>query len=59
MLTERVSWGQTITKNGRHLGVKIGDTVYDNIYTEGIPYQEWLTKFEAPGGIQVTSRRNF
>ena len=29
-------------KNGDHVGVKVGDIVYDNMFPKGISYSEWL-----------------
>lgn len=30
-----------ISTNGEHQAIKIGDTIYDNLYPYGISYQEW------------------
>lgn len=32
-----------ISTNGYHTGIKIGDTIYDNLYPNGINYFDWLT----------------
>lgn len=44
---------QVIATNGRHVGVRVGDTVYDNIHKAGIPYADWLKDFDAIGGVRV------
>ena len=36
-----------IATEGMHQGVKVGETVFDNIHTAGIPYKEWIADFEA------------
>ena len=50
---------QAIATNGRHIGVKVGDIVYDNIHKAGIPYDEWIKDLEAFGGIRVKTRTPF
>lgn len=32
----------TISTNGRHYGIKIGDKLYDNLNPQGINYSDWL-----------------
>ena len=44
---------QAISENGTHVGVKVGNTVYDNIHQDGIPYNQWIKDFDAIGGIDV------
>jgi len=54
------TYGSTpISELGWHVGVKVGDTVFDNIHKGGISYGEWLADFEARGGITVKSRKPF
>jgi hypothetical protein len=43
-----------ITRNGKHVGVQVGDRVYDNIHPEGIPYEQWISEFESNEKIKVT-----
>jgi hypothetical protein len=50
---------QSITQNGRHVGVRVGDTVYDNIHKNGIPYKQWLADFDAINGVEVTKVTGF
>lgn len=35
-------YGDSITTNGIHDAIKIGDTVYDNLSSTGIKYDAWL-----------------
>ncbi len=34
--------GKNISTNGDHVGVKVGNMVYDNMFPKGIPYNQWL-----------------
>jgi hypothetical protein len=43
----------SITENGRHLGVRVGDMVFDNLHPAGMPYDAWVQDFEAPEGFDV------
>jgi hypothetical protein len=43
----------TITQNGRHVGVRVGDTVFDNLHPHGLPFDTWLADFDAIGGVRV------
>ena len=36
-------YGGSITNNGNHHAVKIGNKVYDNLTSEGMDYDDWLT----------------
>ena len=35
----------SITQNGRHLGVRVGDEVFDNLHANGMDYEAWLKDF--------------
>ncbi len=50
---------QSITQNGRHLGVQVGDIVFDNLHPNGLPYEKWLQDFNAPFGLVVHSQTDF
>lgn len=50
---------QSITQNGRHLGVRVGDVVFDNLHPHGLPYDEWLGDFDAPAGVLIHSHTDF
>jgi hypothetical protein len=43
----------TITQNGRHVAVRIGAVVVDNLHPGGVPFDAWLRDFDAIGGITV------
>jgi hypothetical protein len=49
----------TITQNGRHVGVRVGDTVFDNLHPNGMQYDQWLQDFDAHLGVVVASVMNF
>lgn len=34
--------GRNITTNGDHVGVKVGNMVYDNMFPKDMPYNQWL-----------------
>ena len=34
--------GKTISTNGDHVGVKVGNVVYDNMFPKGLPYSQWI-----------------
>jgi|GEM_PF-2358651 len=33
--------GKSVTDNGEHVAIRVGDIVYDNLNPNGIPYKEW------------------
>jgi len=35
--------GKTISTNGDHVGVKVGNIVYDNLFPKGVPYGQWAS----------------
>ena len=39
----------SITHNGFHYGVLVGNMVYDNIHRAGIPQEKWLKSFTCDG----------
>ena len=49
----------TITQNGRHVGIRIGDIVVDNLHPDGMPFDGWLKDFDAIGGVVVHSAVDF
>jgi hypothetical protein len=49
----------TITQNGRHLGVRVGDVVFDNLHPAGLPFEQWLRDFDGIGGVEVYSTSAF
>ena len=40
---------RSVGNNGFHYGVLYDGMVYDNFYTAGIPYQQWLNDFVSTG----------
>jgi hypothetical protein len=49
----------TITQNDRHVGISVGDRVFDNLHPDGLPFDAWLADFDAIGGIQVLPETDF
>ncbi|MGH7170284.1 MAG: papain fold toxin domain-containing protein [Gemmataceae bacterium] len=49
----------TITQNGRHVGVRVGDIVVDNLHPNGMPFDRWIKDFDAIGGVVVHSAVDF
>lgn len=49
----------TITQNGRHVAVRVGDVTFDNLHPDGVPFDEWLKDFDAIGGVVVHSVTDF
>jgi hypothetical protein len=41
---------ESITENGMHYGIQVGDLVFDNLATEGLPIDQWLADFECQSG---------
>ena len=31
-----------ITKNGEHVGIRVGDTIFDNLNPSGVPLKTWM-----------------
>jgi hypothetical protein len=48
-----------ITTNGRHVGVRVGDDVFDNLHPDGLRCELWLADFEAPKGVKIYSTTDF
>ncbi|MGE8525344.1 papain fold toxin domain-containing protein [Chryseobacterium rhizosphaerae] len=45
------TFNRTITTNGDHVGIKVGNMVIDNLYTKGIKYSKWLKDLEVGSPI--------
>lgn len=43
----------SITQNGRHLGVQVGDMMFDNLHPQGMPRDDWIRDFRAFPGVVV------
>lgn len=44
-----VKTGKRVSTGRLHRGVRVGDTVFDNAYPEGLPYNEWVNRFISGG----------
>jgi hypothetical protein len=53
------STARAISDNGRHIGVRVGDMVFDNLHPDGIPFTQWINDFDATGGIRIHSVTEF
>jgi hypothetical protein len=49
----------TITLNNRHVGVRVGDLVFDNLHPDGMPFDDWVQDFDAVGGVAVVAVTDF
>jgi len=49
----------TITLNNRHVGVRVGNLVFDNLHPTGVPYDDWVQDFDAVGGVTVAAVTDF
>ncbi len=49
----------TITHNGRHVAIRIGDTIVDNLHSNGMSFDQWIKDFDAIGGVVVHSTIDF
>jgi hypothetical protein len=49
----------TITQNGRHLAIRVRDIVFDNLHSNGMPFDQWMKDFDAIGGVIVHSVIDF
>jgi hypothetical protein len=49
----------TVTQNGRHVGVRVGDVAFDNLHPTGMPFDQWLKDFDAVGGVEVHATTDF
>jgi hypothetical protein len=49
----------TITRNGRHVAIRVGNLVVDNLHLDGMPFDQWIKDFDALGGIVVHSVLDF
>src|SRR5438067_1456630 len=48
-----------ITRNGRHVGVRVGDMVFDNLHPNGMPSDQWMKDFDAYGVWSSPASRLF
>ena len=42
-----------VSKSGVHLGIRIGDLIFDNIHHEGVPAAEWSNRFSSVTGASL------
>jgi hypothetical protein len=49
MVSDLAAPGVTISRNGIHQGVQVGDIVFDNLTPGGVAVSEWKSSLHAPG----------
>jgi hypothetical protein len=49
------SGASSISETGKHIGVQVGDKVYDNLHPNGIPFDHWIQGFDSPEGINIVN----
>ncbi|MDR2407219.1 MAG: hypothetical protein LBE13_03790, partial [Bacteroidales bacterium] len=49
----------SISETGKHIGVQVGDKVYDNLHPNGIPFDQWIKEFDSIGGIKIVETIDF
>jgi hypothetical protein len=54
MVNDLVGGGTTITTNGTHTAVNVGDVIFDNFFQEGVNANSYLNAMNADGGWTVT-----
>lgn len=59
IVCKSVGGDTAISRNGRHIGVRVADTVFDNLHPNGLPFDGWIADFDAIGGIRVQSVTEF
>jgi len=55
MINHMVSVNNPITKNGYHEAIRVGDTVFDNYFRGGVPYDKYVRSLDAAFGIEITA----
>ena len=43
----------SITLNGRHVAIRVGNMVFDNLHSAGMTFDDWLRDFLAPAGVSI------
>jgi hypothetical protein len=55
MVNDLISGSKSITTNGIHQAVRVGDVVYDNFFRAGVSYQTYVRSLHADAGISITA----
>ncbi|MDH5492135.1 MAG: hypothetical protein OEY14_09290 [Myxococcales bacterium] len=56
IVNDMVDAGRTsITRNGFHQAVRVGDTVFDNFFRNGVPYEQYVRSLNARFGVDITT----
>ena len=45
------AFNMNISTNGAHVGVKVGNMVYDNLYPQGIKFTDWMMDLQVGSPI--------
>ncbi|MBK7706052.1 MAG: hypothetical protein IPN69_23340 [Acidobacteria bacterium] len=59
IVSDTVGGAESISTNGIHRAVRVGDMVFDNIHKEGISYAEWVKDFHSQDPLIVDVVRSF
>ena len=54
ILSDKAGHDKAISTTGMHKGVLVDKKVFDNIHTDGIPYEAWLKDFSSTGTRIIT-----
>jgi len=49
----------TITESGWHVGVRVGNMVFDNLHADGMRYDDWVHDFDAVNGVTASVVSDF
>lgn len=55
IVSDLVDAGTSLTQNGFHQAVRVGDMVFDNFLREGVPYTEYVGALYARHGVSIQS----
>jgi len=55
IVSDLVGGGTSLTQNGFHQAVRVGDVVFDNFSREGVPYAEYVGALGARFGVVIES----
>ena len=45
----------SITQNGFHQAIRVGNTVFDNFFRAGVTYDQYVSSLHAVGGVTITT----
>lgn len=54
IVNDLVNTGSSITRNGYHKAIQVGDTVFDNFFKGGVSASKYFDSLFAPAGVTIT-----